>query len=207
MNTSRKFVNLKRMLNSPERKRRSFQQLTMSYWEEENLSRVITASTVAEYWGSRFILFHWKSNLCVWHHFWIRVDAGNIKLGLIIDQYRERYLEAGRCDKAIISQHVVDFVHGYGGRFLKRSESNVGEWIEVSLDAACDKVGHGFRAKPKRSTTPIDQQNTQRQVRQDGNVNEMGRPFFLSMHKTSPAPHTKQSKRQRAGSKELVPWN
>lgn len=135
---------------------------------------------------------------------------GNIKLGLIIDQYRERYLQAGRCDKAIISQHVVDFVHGYNGRFLKRSESRVGEWVEVSHDAACDKVGHGFRAKPKRSSTlPSDQQNTNPQERQDCTVPEMGRRLFSSMDETaipmSPTHTTKQTKRQRAGSVDDSP--
>jgi hypothetical protein len=145
-------------------------------------------------------------------YFRIRITAGNIKLGLIIDQYRERYLEAGRCDKAIISQHVVDFVHGYGGRFLKKSESSFGEWIEVSHDAACDKVGHGFRAKPKRSTMlPLDQPNTDRQESQGLTAPEMGRRFLPGVHEmfiqTSPTPHTKQSKRQRAGSGDLARGN
>lgn len=131
---------------------------------------------------------------------------GNIKLGLIIDQYRERYLEAGRCDKAIISQHVVDFVHGYKGRFLKRSESKAGEWFEVSNDAACDKVGHGFRAKPKRTTTvPIDQENTSRQDRQDstGKVGQLFSRMNGNLIQKSPMSHTKQTKRQRAGSTDL----
>lgn len=138
----------------------------------------------------------------------LRIVAGNVKLGLIIDQYRERYLEAGRCDKAIISHHVVDFVHGYGGRFLRRSESKVGEWIEVSHDAACDKVGHGFRAKPKRSSTlPIDQQSTQGQERQELRVPGMGRQLSSSTNATSPSSNAKKTKRQRSGSRDLTVGN
>lgn len=72
-----------------------------------------------------------------------------MKLGLLVDQYRSKYAEAGRCDKAIIIEHVVDFVNNYGGRFLKRAESTGGVWQEVSKDTAYDKVGHCFRTKPK----------------------------------------------------------
>lgn len=131
-------------------------------------------------------------------------------MGLIIDQYRERYLQAGRCDKAIISQHVVDFVNGYNGRFLKKSESRVGEWVEVSNDAACDKVGHGFRAKPKRAIPPpSEQQNAKRVEIRDGNLPTLMTEQFSSVSNTSnyasPLFYDNNSKRPRSSLIGLLP--
>jgi hypothetical protein len=77
---------------------------------------------------------------------------GNVRLALLIDKYRERYFTAGRCDKAIISQHLVDTIKESKGRFLKKTTDSEG-WVEVSDDVARDKVSHGFRTKTRRNTT------------------------------------------------------
>jgi hypothetical protein len=89
---------------------------------------------------------------------------GNVRLALLIDKYRERYTTAGRCDKAIISQHLLDMIKESKGRFLKKMTDSEG-WVEVSDDVAQDKVSHGFRTKTRRNTTTTTKatrnQNTQ----------------------------------------------
>jgi len=77
--------------------------------------------------------------------------SGNLFMAKLIDSYRERYSSAGRCDKAILAQHLVDVIKGSGGRFLKKSDSG-NSWIEVEDTVAQDKVGHVFRTKTKRNT-------------------------------------------------------
>ena len=73
---------------------------------------------------------------------------GNLRLAIIVDKYRGQYAQAGRCDKAILSEHLVDVIKRGGSRFLKRSDGD-SDWIEVDDDVAKDKVSHGFRTKTK----------------------------------------------------------
>jgi hypothetical protein len=79
---------------------------------------------------------------------------GNLRLAILVDRYREKYMDAGRCDKAIISQHLVYQIKKADGRFLKKLTSD-GPWVEVSDEVARDKVGHGFRTKPRKIFNPV----------------------------------------------------
>ena len=77
---------------------------------------------------------------------------GNIHLASIIERNKVRYKESQRGQKSVVSSEIVRYIQGMGGRFLKRNEEN-NTWVEVSEQAAIDKVGHGFRTKTRRDDT------------------------------------------------------
>ena len=100
---------------------------------------------------------------------------GNVRLAILVDRYRERYMEAGRCDKAIISQHLVDQIKNADGRFLKKLTSD-GNWVEVSDEVARDKVGHGFRTKPRNRNPKKSISNNKLPSSSSGNNMRMKQP-------------------------------
>lgn len=84
--------------------------------------------------------------------------AGNLRLHLIVDTYREQYWHSCRRDKAILIRAVVRMVKGGGVRFLRKRRNGVaeggGEWEEVDDKYAYEKVGHAFRSRhPAQKST------------------------------------------------------
>jgi len=57
---------------------------------------------------------------------------------------QSRYKAAGKEDKAAISQELIDRVHGWGGRFLKK-DATTNCWFEVTNAQALDKCCQALR--------------------------------------------------------------
>ncbi len=59
-------------------------------------------------------------------------------------KHQEEYLKARKKDKALIAKHIVEIVHSYGGRFLKRDDGSTA-WVEVSEKRATEKTSQALR--------------------------------------------------------------
>ena len=71
-------------------------------------------------------------------------NRGNQRfLEIVADRYEE-YDRRNRSNKTQLVQEVVDYVHNYGGHFLKQCEIS-GMWIEADNLEARNNVAHGFR--------------------------------------------------------------
>ena len=86
---------------------------------------------------------------------------GNVQLASIVDVCREAYKSASKEGKTRKATEIVAMIKGYGGRFLKKEDTNdksfsssqSGYWVEVVDDrTAREKVSHTFRraAKPTK---------------------------------------------------------
>ena len=86
---------------------------------------------------------------------------GNIRFGLLVDQYLDRHNMAPKFEKTILSMSVVQTVKNRNGRFLKKNKET-DMWDVVSDDAARDKVAHAFRTKTQRSNDNNRDGNTKK---------------------------------------------
>lgn len=69
--------------------------------------------------------------------------TGNLRAFHLVDMWQKKYNEAGKYEKTIISEKIVQIIHDSGGKFLKW-ENGKG-WIQVDDDTARGKVSHWFR--------------------------------------------------------------
>ncbi len=58
---------------------------------------------------------------------------------------QERYREADKNEKTLISQELVDLVHQRGGRFLKLENGTEDSWYEVLNITARKKASQSLR--------------------------------------------------------------
>mmetsp|Transcript_20681 Transcript_20681/g.58899 ORF Transcript_20681/g.58899 Transcript_20681/m.58899 type:complete len:545 (+) Transcript_20681:480-2114(+) len=76
--------------------------------------------------------------------------SGNVRLSEIIDAtYLDMYEQCRHGDKGAICDEIVQHVHGWGGRFLKRCENELDGWLVVTNEEARGKVSHTIRSKFK----------------------------------------------------------
>eukprot|EP00539_Tryblionella_compressa_P007001 CAMPEP_0178772550 /NCGR_PEP_ID=MMETSP0744-20121128/22612_1 /TAXON_ID=913974 /ORGANISM="Nitzschia punctata, Strain CCMP561" /LENGTH=536 /DNA_ID=CAMNT_0020429255 /DNA_START=202 /DNA_END=1812 /DNA_ORIENTATION=- len=71
---------------------------------------------------------------------------GNLRMHRIVSEYRERYLNSSRNDKAVLIHEVIGRVKQDGARFLKRM-GNSDLWVEVDNETVYDKVSHALRGQ------------------------------------------------------------
>ena len=77
-----------------------------------------------------------------------RKHPANVRMQLLADYYRERYIEADRDQKTRITKGIVHVLKSGSderpGRFLKMDHDS-NKWVEVSDEIARAKVGHSIR--------------------------------------------------------------
>lgn len=86
--------------------------------------------------------------------FHIANHRGNLDLHLIVNQYREQYLESIRPEKTKIIKHVLKEIKSTGARFIRSVSdgSNVDTWDEVDYATAYKKVSHALRLRTKNES-------------------------------------------------------
>ena len=87
-----------------------------------------------------------------------REHSGNLRCNLLIEMYAEQYESANKVQKTVIAERIVAMVHESLGRFLKQ-EANKG-WVEVSDDAAREKISHFFRFQRSKRVSNGESQDT-----------------------------------------------
>ncbi|KAL3937354.1 MAG: hypothetical protein SGARI_002153 [Bacillariaceae sp.] len=87
-----------------------------------------------------------------------REHSGNLRCNLLIEMYADQYEQANKVQKTIIAERIVAMVHESLGRFLKQ-EANKG-WVEVSDEAAREKISHFFRFQRSKRVSNGDTQDT-----------------------------------------------
>ena len=73
-----------------------------------------------------------------------RNHVGNIRLSNLVDDLFEEYDSVDRLDRRNICKKVLWKVHGYGGRFIEKSDT--GQWFECDEEGALEKIGNRFRS-------------------------------------------------------------
>jgi hypothetical protein len=98
---------------------------------------------------------------------------GNIRMRNIVEGYKERYEKAGKHEKTVITEEVLNVIKAGGGRFLRvkqKSTKNQVSWMEVSAKEAHMKVGHRLREdrfKSKGGQAPQLYSVSKKKVRQE----------------------------------------
>jgi hypothetical protein len=72
----------------------------------------------------------------------IAEHTGNLRAGLVVEMNRSRYEKATKFEKTQVAERIVHLIHLSYGRFLKKEKFG---WVEVSDDAAREKISHFFR--------------------------------------------------------------
>jgi hypothetical protein len=72
----------------------------------------------------------------------IAEHTGNLRAGLVVEMNRSRYEKASKFEKTQVAERIVHLIHLSYGRFLKNETFG---WVEVSDDAAREKISHFFR--------------------------------------------------------------
>lgn len=76
------------------------------------------------------------------------VHVGNQRFLSARDVTRPRYQRMKRTDKALVAQELVDTVHAWGGRFLKKARAQQSDlWVEVDIASARRKASQALREK------------------------------------------------------------
>ena len=83
----------------------------------------------------------------------IPTHTGNLRAGHLVEMHREEYEAVGRVEKTRIAEKIVQMVKESNGRFLKQDGCG---WLEVSDEAARDKVSHFFRRLRSVATSKGD---------------------------------------------------
>ena len=74
----------------------------------------------------------------------MKEHPGNINLHKLIDAKRDRYEICEKWEKTILAEVIVASIKEASGRFLKIEG---GEWVEVDMEVAREKVSHTFRSR------------------------------------------------------------
>ena len=78
----------------------------------------------------------------------VQACNGNYLMREIAKKHREKYSSLKRDHRRAYSEAVLDEIYGSGARFLKKVETEEGEfWKEVDRSVAHDKVSHALREK------------------------------------------------------------
>lgn len=70
---------------------------------------------------------------------------GNVFFRDLITRHRINYNLAPKGDKGALSRFIANYIRAQGGRFLAKSKSLDGAWVEVGDDQARKKCGQGLR--------------------------------------------------------------
>mmetsp|Transcript_5698 Transcript_5698/g.6590 ORF Transcript_5698/g.6590 Transcript_5698/m.6590 type:complete len:176 (+) Transcript_5698:64-591(+) len=72
---------------------------------------------------------------------------GNVRFRNIIHESKEEYRDLGlRTQKTQFSENIIDEVHSYGGRFLRRNEGSFDEeWVVADRKKVREKVSQALR--------------------------------------------------------------
>jgi len=75
---------------------------------------------------------------------------GNLRMRKIIRKYKKIYsVQKGQHKKRLVVENAYNEITGGGARFIKQSEENKNEWVEVMMHEALEKVAHTIRYKPR----------------------------------------------------------
>jgi hypothetical protein len=73
---------------------------------------------------------------------------GNANLVELVEDRRQEYEGSNRLHKTNLTKEIMQVIQTAGGRFLKRHDDSAGQgWLEVSQEAAREKVSHSCRTK------------------------------------------------------------
>jgi hypothetical protein len=99
----------------------------------------------------------------------IQEHPGNLRLGLILESFFDRYEALKRSEKTNLAQEVVLKVKSQGGRFLRQAD---GMWEAVDDDTAREKVSHTFRSLRSAASKPEKKGSKNKKVSDDENSEE-----------------------------------
>ncbi|CAJ1934427.1 unnamed protein product [Cylindrotheca closterium] len=77
-----------------------------------------------------------------------REHTGNLRALHLINMWEAKYEGAGKYEKTIITEKIVNIIRDSGGKFLKW-ENDKG-WLQVDNEAAREKIAHWFRHNRKK---------------------------------------------------------
>lgn len=77
---------------------------------------------------------------------------GNLRMRKIIRKYKKIYsVQKGQHKKRLVVENAYNEITSGGARFIKQSEENKNEWVEVMMHEALEKVAHTIRYKPRNA--------------------------------------------------------
>lgn len=77
---------------------------------------------------------------------------GNLRMRKIIRKYKKIYMaQKGQHKKRLVVENAYNEIVSGGARFVKQSEDNKNEWVEVMMHEALEKVAHTIRYKPRNA--------------------------------------------------------
>ncbi|CAJ1951244.1 unnamed protein product [Cylindrotheca closterium] len=77
---------------------------------------------------------------------------GNLRMRKIIRKYKKIYMaQKGQHKKRLVVENAYSEIASGGARFVKQSEDDKNEWVEVMMHEALEKVAHTIRYKPRNS--------------------------------------------------------
>lgn len=77
---------------------------------------------------------------------------GNLRMRKIIRKYKKIYMaQKGQHKKRLVVENAYNEIISGGARFVKQSEDNKTEWVEVMMHEALEKVAHTIRYKPRNA--------------------------------------------------------
>ncbi|CAJ1952805.1 unnamed protein product [Cylindrotheca closterium] len=93
--------------------------------------------------------------------FHITNHRGNLDFHLIVNSYRDEYLQSKRPNKTRITKQIIKEIHATGARFIRKVsyESDVDTWEEVDYATAYKKVSHALRLRTANETNRSDRSN------------------------------------------------
>lgn len=88
---------------------------------------------------------------------------GNRKFAQLIQSNSQRYIESPRrIERTLLVAFLVQKILDDGSRFLKEDKRGTGQWTEMNIDQAHEKVGHAIRdlLKKRKATTIINNKSS-----------------------------------------------
>eukprot|EP00526_Cylindrotheca_closterium_P017459 CAMPEP_0113624180 /NCGR_PEP_ID=MMETSP0017_2-20120614/12461_1 /TAXON_ID=2856 /ORGANISM="Cylindrotheca closterium" /LENGTH=307 /DNA_ID=CAMNT_0000534195 /DNA_START=55 /DNA_END=978 /DNA_ORIENTATION=- /assembly_acc=CAM_ASM_000147 len=77
---------------------------------------------------------------------------GNLRMRKIIRKYKKIYMaQKGQHKKRLVVENAYNEIVSGGARFVKQSEENKNDWVEVMMHEALEKVAHTIRYKPRNA--------------------------------------------------------
>jgi hypothetical protein len=120
---------------------------------------------------------------------------GNRRMAELVEEHREVHQSGSKLEKTALANKITYIIKDPNGRFLKKTEGENGDWVEVTDKVAREKVSHAFRTKTRRNTPVVGKLSWQ---------HLLGRPISDEMDELTCGSESKKPRLSPSNMEEVV---
>lgn len=113
----------------------------------------------------------------------------------LVEDHRDVHQAGSKLEKTALANKITYIIKDANGRFLKKTEGEIGDWVEATDKVAREKVSHAFRTKTRRNTPVVGKLSWQ---------HLLGRPISDEMDESTSGSESKKPRLSTSKMEEVV---